>query len=65
VLVEEFSDTRVRPKREVAARRRDEALGFDAYRTTAGLSEGRFSVVTASAAIAAGIGGIALLTRSF
>lgn len=44
-LLEKFDNGRLRFKRPVSARRKDELLprGFDPYRTTYGLSEGAFA----------------------
>jgi hypothetical protein len=44
-LVEKFDDARVRLKRPASARARDATLGFDAYRTWAGISQTRYAIV--------------------
>lgn len=43
VLVEKFDNQRVRLKRPASARAGDAALGVDPYRTSYGLSEGKFA----------------------
>jgi hypothetical protein len=44
-LVEKFDDARVRLKRPASARARDSTLGFDAYRTSVGISQARYTIV--------------------
>ena len=44
VLVEKFDNQRLRLKRSASARAGDAALGFDPYRTTYGISEGRLAL---------------------
>ena len=39
-LVEKFDNNRIRFKRKIERRNRDQTLGFDPYRTTVGLGEG-------------------------
>ena len=56
-LVEKFDNGRVRLKRPVSARAGDAGLGFDAYRTNYGLSEGKFVALILGCVF----GGIALL----
>jgi len=41
-LLEKFDNARLRLKRPVRARSKDGSLGFDAYRTSVGTSEGKF-----------------------
>lgn len=45
VMVEKFDSQRVRLKRPAAARSGDSALGFDPYRTSVGMSEGRLAFI--------------------
>ena len=45
VLVEKFDNQRMRLKRPVSARAADTTLGFDPYRTSHGLSEGRLTLI--------------------
>ncbi len=45
VLVEKFDNQRVRLKRPAAARAGDAGLGFDAYRTSYGLSDGKLAAI--------------------
>ncbi len=44
-LVEKFDNARVRLKRPASARARDATLGFDAYRTSVGISQARYTIV--------------------
>lgn len=44
-LVEKFDDARVRLKRPASARARDATLGFDAYRTSVGISQARYTIL--------------------
>src|SRR5262249_11887368 len=52
-LVEKFDNRRIRLKRPVSARSGDGALGFDPYRTYAGLSEVQLVLVFALLALGA------------
>ncbi|MCC6322662.1 MAG: hypothetical protein IT438_14635 [Phycisphaerales bacterium] len=45
VMIEKFDSQRVRVKRPSAARSGDASLGFDPYRTTVGISEGRLTLI--------------------
>ncbi len=45
VMIEKFDSQRVRLKRPAAAKSGDSALGFDPYRTTVGISEGRLTFI--------------------
>lgn len=53
VMVEKFDSQRVRLKRPAAARSGDSALGFDPYRTTVGISEGRLTLIIIGCALGA------------
>jgi hypothetical protein len=44
-LVEKFDNARVRLKRPASARARDATLGFDAYRTSVGISQASFTIL--------------------
>jgi hypothetical protein len=44
ILVEKFDNSRIRLKRRASDRSADDSLGFDAYRTYVGMSEGRFTL---------------------
>lgn len=44
-LVEKFDSGRLRLKRPVSARAKDGTLGFDAYRTSVGVSEGKLALM--------------------
>src|SRR5437762_4775739 len=44
ILIEKFDNGRIRLKRPASARGGDAALGFDPYRTYAGISEGKFTL---------------------
>ncbi len=44
-LVEKFDNARVRLKRPASARARDATLGFDAYRTSVGISQARYTIL--------------------
>jgi hypothetical protein len=44
-LVEKFDDARVRLKRPASARPRDSTLGFDAYRTSVGISQASYTIL--------------------
>jgi hypothetical protein len=48
-LVEKFDDGRVRLKRPAAARAKDASLGFDPYRTWAGMSQQRLAGIIVGA----------------
>jgi hypothetical protein len=50
-LVEKFDNQRLRLKRPIAARAQDAGLGFDPYRTTFGMSEGRLAMVIVSTVV--------------
>jgi hypothetical protein len=45
VMVEKFDNGRIRLKRPASARANDGALGFDPYRTYAGITETRFALL--------------------
>lgn len=45
VLVEKFDNQRLRLKRPASARTADSALGFDPYRTSYGMSEGKLTLL--------------------
>jgi len=45
MLLEKFDGSRLRLKRPVSARAKDGALGFDAYRTSVGTSEGKLALM--------------------
>ena len=45
VLVEKFDNQRLRLKRSASARTGDAALGFDPYRTSYGMSDGKLALI--------------------
>ena len=45
MLVEKFDNSRIRLKRSASARAGDGNLGFDAYRTWVGLTEGKLALI--------------------
>lgn len=51
VLVEKFDDARIRMKRPVAAQKNDDTLGFDPYRTFAGMPAGQYGLMVAAITI--------------
>lgn len=53
VMIEKFDSQRVRLKRPAAAKSGDAALGFDPYRTTVGISEGRLALIIIGCILAA------------
>jgi hypothetical protein len=57
VFLEKFDNGRIRLKRPASAKGQDATLGFDAYRTYAGMSEGRFTLTV----IALTLGGATLV----
>jgi hypothetical protein len=61
VMIEKFDSQRVRLKRPAAARSGDSALGFDPYRTTVGISEGRLTLIIIGCALAAAAITIAII----
>ena len=55
-MVEKFDSSRIRFKRRIDKRSGDAQLGFDPYRTSAGMTEGKLAaVVLTSIALAAGL----------
>lgn len=65
VMVEKFDSQRVRLKRPAAAKAGDAALGFDAYRTSVGMSETAMALmimVCVFGAVAIMVGIIAVVT---
>lgn len=53
VMIEKFDSKRVRLKRPAKAKSGDAALGFDPYRTSVGISEGRFAFIIVGSVLAA------------
>lgn len=51
VMIEKFDSQRVRLKRPMAAKAGDSGLGFDAYRTNVGISEGRLAMIIVGSVI--------------
>lgn len=54
-LVEKFDNARIRFKRRIECRARDEHLQIDPYRTNVGLSEGRLAAVILGIMAVAGV----------
>ncbi len=52
-LVEKFDNSRIRFKRRIDKRSGDAQLGFDPYRTAAGISEGKLAAIIVSCVILA------------
>jgi hypothetical protein len=66
VMIEKFDSQRVRLKRPAAAKSGDSALGFDPYRTTVGIGEGRLTLIIIACVlgiVAIGIAIIAVATQ--
>ena len=66
VLVEKFDEGRIRLKRPASAKANDATLGFDAYRTRVGISEGRYVLTILGivfGALALLLGAIALIVN--
>jgi hypothetical protein len=63
-LVEKLSDYSVRLKRPADAKKRDGALGIDAYRTTVGMSEGQ-RYVLGTVGVLAAIGSLVGIVAQF
>jgi hypothetical protein len=52
-LVEKFDNGRIRLKRPVSARAGDHALGFDPYRTSIGMTDGKLGLMIAGIIVVA------------
>ncbi len=61
-MLEKFDDQRIRFKRRIENRKRDAQLGYDPYRTSGGLGEGRTVAVIIAAIAAVALIGILAAT---